>query len=743
MSLGPEITGSYDLRLVALSFVISFVTSYTALDLTGQVKANTGIQRHIWLMCGACAMGGGIWCMHYTGMLAFRLPIPVYYQVPTVIVSLLAAVAASFIALSAVSCTDMTPARLLIGSLLMGGAIAAMHYIGMAAMRLQARQVYEPKLFLLSIAVAVAISFVGLLIIFNSGGESRRRKTAAALALGLAIPIMHYTGMAAVHFMPWGGRLDLSGSVSMSGIANLGILAVTMLVLAFTLFTSILDRRLSTQQAVLESERKMLRALIDNIPDLMYVKDAESRFVIANPQVAHALGASGPEDLLGKTELDILGLEEGSACFAHEQQVIRTGRPAFNQEENVRDGHGGQVPVLMTIVPLRDNIGRISGIAGVGHNISERKKSEQALEAAERKYRGMFDQALFGMFEVDLRGRLLSMNPAMVGMLRYESRDDMLHSFAVSFWSVVVSPQRRVDLETALKERGHVRAFEMEVFCKDQSRIWISTTVRKTLSEGAHVGYEGMCEDTTERRLLREQLLHAQKLESVGQLAAGIAHEINTPTQYIGDNVRFLKKSFATLTTLLGLYAKLWRAIRHDDLTEDIKRELDAALSKINSNYLLDQIPKAIEDGLEGVNRVSSLVSAMKEFSHPGTKEKIPVDLNHAIESTVAVARNEWKYIADMETCFDRSLPLVSCLPGELNQVVLNLIVNAAHAIGDRVRADKGTKGKIRITTSRCPHGHRHPHGSERQDIRPVLYHQRNREGNGSGSCHCSLSHRG
>ncbi len=166
------ISGSYDYRLVALSFVIAFLTSYTALDLTGRVTANRGSARVMWLLGGACAMGGGIWCMHYTGMLAFRLPIPVYYHVPTVVVSLVAAIAASFIALYVVS-QRMTRVHLIAGSLLMGGGIATMHYTGMAAMRMAAMQFYDPTLWVLSIIVAVIVSFAGLLIIYDSGSENR------------------------------------------------------------------------------------------------------------------------------------------------------------------------------------------------------------------------------------------------------------------------------------------------------------------------------------------------------------------------------------------------------------------------------------------------------------------------------------------------------------------------------------------------------------------------------------------
>ncbi len=209
--------------------------------------------------------------------------------------------------------------------------------------------------------------------------------------------------------------------------------------------------------------------------------------------------------------------------------------------------------------------------------------------------------------------------------------------------------------------------------------------------------------DTTARSVLEEQLRQAQKLESVGQLAAGIAHEINTPTQYIGDNVRFLRDAFRDLKSLLGNYERLSVAGQGNSLSREAVQEAAAAVEEANADYLLEEIPKAIDQTLEGVTRVSTLVGAMKEFSHPGTKGKTPLDLNHAIQCTITVARNEWKYVADMETEFDPSLPPISCEPGEFNQVILNLIVNAAHAIGDVVGKGGSEKGKIKVQTRNCP----------------------------------------
>ena len=707
MSPGSFLSASYDYRLVALSFIIAFLTSYTALGLAGRVTANRGLSRAMWLIGGAFAMGSGIWCMHFTGMLAFRLPIPVYYYVPTVVASLLAAIVASLIALYIVSRERMTLPHLTAGSLLMGAGIATMHYTGMAAMRLAAMHFYNRTLWTFSIVLAVEISFAGLLIIYYSRGEKRswKRTFGASFLLGIAIPAMHYTGMAAVRFVPSVIPLDLSEALDISSLARIGILGTTFLVLGFALITSLFDRRFSAQYLMLESEREILRALIDNIPDLMYVKDIQSRFIIANLQLVLSLGAKSREELIGKTESDFLPSARATASYENEQRIMQTGQAMFNHEEIVLDGQGNQIPVLTTAVPLHDSAGQVTGIAGVGRNISERKRGEEALAAAEKKYRGMFDEALVGIFQLDPEGSLLALNHAMARILLYATPDEMLEHFKAPLWTAAVLPERSAELLAAMKDFGHVRAFELEVFRKDEGKVWISANVRTMTDSGVLTGFEGMFEDITERRLLREQLLQAQKLESVGQLAAGIAHEINTPTQYIGDNIRFLKKSFAKLAAVLSAYGRLWEETSRDNVTSTCIAEMTAALQKTDVGFLVEEIPKSINDSLEGVTRVSALVSAMKEFSHPGTREKVALDLNHAIQSTITVAQNEWKYVAEMETNFEPTLPHVPCLPGEFNQVILNLIVNAAHAIGDRSKERNGEKGKITVRTASCATG--------------------------------------
>lgn len=204
----------------------------------------------------------------------------------------------------------------------------------------------------------------------------------------------------------------------------------------------------------------------------------------------------------------------------------------------------------------------------------------------------------------------------------------------------------------------------------------------------------------SERASMEVQLRHAQKMESIGQLAAGIAHEINTPTQFISDNLRFLMDAFQDLHPVLSDLQKLSQSEDPADQANIIKRLIHSA-NAADATYLANEIPSAIQQSLEGTTRVAAIVGAMKNFSHPGAEDKTKIDLNKAIESTLTVCRNEWKYVADLKLELDASLPSVACLPGELNQVVLNLVVNSAHAIGDVVKVNGGKKGQITVSTAR------------------------------------------
>ena len=199
--------------------------------------------------------------------------------------------------------------------------------------------------------------------------------------------------------------------------------------------------------------------------------------------------------------------------------------------------------------------------------------------------------------------------------------------------------------------------------------------------------------------MLHERIAQSQKLESIGELAAGIAHEINTPIQYVGDNTRFVRDACADMTAVLECCQRLVADIDAGKAAESASESLRSAMDDADVEYLIEEIPSAITQTLEGVDRVANIVRAMKEFAHPGVSEMTLTDLSVAIGNTVMVARNEWKYVAELETDFDNRLPLVPCLPGEFNQVILNMIVNASHAIADALGESPEKKGTITIST--------------------------------------------
>lgn len=207
----------------------------------------------------------------------------------------------------------------------------------------------------------------------------------------------------------------------------------------------------------------------------------------------------------------------------------------------------------------------------------------------------------------------------------------------------------------------------------------------------------GLMQDITELKRLGRELTAAQKLESVGRLAAGVAHEINTPVQFVSDNVQFARASMTDIAAVILAYRGLQQAAHQGGNVVEAAARASQAEAAVELDYLMKDVPLALDGAAEGLGRIATIVRSMKEFAHPDQAEKTLADLNQAIRSTLVIAHNEVKYVAEIDAQFG-DLPLVPCYLGEINQVVLNLIINAAHAISDVVK-DSGDLGKLTIRT--------------------------------------------
>lgn len=372
------IPATYDYRLVSLSVVIAVFASYTALDLAGRVTATRDQARLAWLIGGATAMGTGIWSMHYTGMLAFRLPMRVYYHLPTVILSLLAAIFASFIALWVVSRPRVTKLHILGGSLLMGAGIATMHYTGMAAMRLAAHHHYHMGLWLLSVLLAVVISLAALWLTIHFREENRGRflKFAISLVMGLAIPVMHYTGMAAVSYMPTNTAPNLSNAIDISVLANSAIILITLITLASALLSSLVDRRFSAQARELALSEQRYQHLFESNPHPTFVFDLQTLSFLAVNQAAITKYGFSSEEFQARKITNL----HSSEVLGRLLEATQSDVPTEAQHRH-KDGTPFDVELSLRIISWAD---KPAGLL-LANDITERKRNEQ-METERRNF---------------------------------------------------------------------------------------------------------------------------------------------------------------------------------------------------------------------------------------------------------------------------------------------------------------------------------------------------------------------
>jgi two-component system, NtrC family, sensor kinase len=337
-------------------------------------------------------------------------------------------------------------------------------------------------------------------------------------------------------------------------------------------------------------------------------------------------------------------------------------------------------------------------------DITERMEVRRQLYRIEHLFKATTENALDLITILDTHGKATYNSPSYSKVLGYGPRDWVDRSYTER-----VHEEDRATFIDSMRtgfKMGLSPLFEYRFAHKDGSYRYLEGRV--AVIENAPGDRDNVLlisrditarkEAEAQRSSMEVQLRHAQKLEAIGQLAAGIAHEINTPVQYISDNLRFLDDAFHDLEEVFNKEGAFVQKALVDSFLSSEAQSLSEWVEAKDASYLLEEVPKALLQSKEGVKRVATIIQAMKVFSHPGTEGKSAIDLNQSIENTLLVARNEWKYIAEMETEFDPAMPKVECYAGEINQVFLNLVVNAAHAIQDVV-GSSGGKGTIRVRT--------------------------------------------
>ncbi|HTG27104.1 MAG TPA: MHYT domain-containing protein [Methylomirabilota bacterium] len=654
-----NLIGSYNYALVALSVLIAMFASYAALDLAGRVTAAGGWTRVFWLLGGAGAMGTGIWSMHYIGMLAFILPIPVAYHWPTVLLSLFAAVLASVIALYVVSRRKMGASRAVAGSVLMGAGIASMHYIGMAAMRLSATCQFNSSLVVMSVAFAVLISFAALWITFHFRDEKTgigREKLAGAVVMGAAIPVMHYTGMAAASFTPSGMPADLSRAVSISTLGTAGIAAVTFVVLGLAVLTSWVDRRFAAQTLELQEE-KLQRSEA-------YLAEAQ-RLTHTGSWAWQVAGGDAVH--LSEEWYRIYGFDPENGPPAFEECWQRTHpedrakwqgaidraiaeKSEYEVEFRILLPDGSVKHIHTVGHPVLNASGDLVQFVGSSTDITERKWAEQAT----RLLAAIVESSHDAIVSKSLNGVITSWNRGAERLFGYAAEEAVGQNI-----TLIIPPERRDEERTIVEQltRGErVDDFETVRMRKDGSLLDVSLTISPMKdASGRVVGASKLARDITERKCAEEalrqaqtDLAHASRLTTMGEFTASLAHEVKQP----------IAAAVTDANTCV-------RWITRDE--PDLKEAREAAW----------RIVKDAERAAEIINRVRLLFKK-------GTPQRELLDVNEVAREMIVLLGDEAsRHSISVRTELAEDLPHVIGDRVQLQQVLMNLIVNGVDAMHD------------------------------------------------------------
>jgi len=468
--------------------------------------------------------------------------------------------------------------------------------------------------------------------------------------------------------------------------------------------------------------------ILSAMGDSVILMDPTGKILEANQASFHLLGFTRAE-LLGMPVDRLFAEEDVPAASTQPRRANFIPRLVLNGFDSthpvsLRAKAGSNIPVHLSSSVIRESSGEVIGIVCVCRDIREllkaiqenetmqinlaRQQAEQAAIVREVEERRISESALRQtqsdlQTAVDEKEQLLSAITSLLVSINPEGivthwNEPAAHGFGLTAEETVGRPFRSLaiswDWDFLQHELDRCRQTRQKIQlpeCTIPQTNGPSRTLALALhplapTRGGGAGLLILGSDITEQVVMQQQLEQRNKLESIGQLATGIAHELNTPAQFIGGNLRFLHDQLPTLLDMLPLRVPNPPG-PHPARTRDV-------------DYLVAEFPKAITQSLDGIARISGIVSALRDFSHPGATKLAYANINQGLESTIMVARNEWKYIAEVETNFAPDLPLVECYPGEINQVFLNILINAVHTIRDVLTPNSSEKGKITVSTS-------------------------------------------
>lgn len=446
------------------------------------------------------------------------------------------------------------------------------------------------------------------------------------------------------------------------------------------------------EERLLMERERFYRSIVDNIQDVIFETGADGRWTFLNPAFERFVGL-GVNEATGLLALKSVLAADRRKAFSKLIPLLRGFQKAVRFETRYLKPDGVDGWAEVHVEAQFDDAGRFAGTFGTVREVSERKRNDelerkladQLLKQTEDRVKTIIEHAPIVVFSVDRTGVLTLIDGAVQSTIGSTKE-------ALEGLNMFDFLQDRPDIADIIRRAlaGEVLTVEMQV-----GERCLEVRYAPVFDDEGHPnGATGVAINITERKRLEQQLVHARKMESIGHLAAGLAHEVNTPAQYIADNTRFVRDMFVPIVDTL----QAAKAAIGDDGSE-ASSKFDRHWKDGDVDYLLTEIPAALDQSLEGLSRVTQIVKSMKQFSHPGTRARQQADLNEQIESTVMVSRNEWKYVARVVQDLDPNLPLVWCLPAELNQVMLNMIVNASHSIAECVEAGKYDQGTIHVTT--------------------------------------------